>query len=302
MTSGKAMGTPRYMAPEIIRGVQGSDYFRADIFSLGRILNELTGNITGSEMHGITERCLAEDPSLRFSDATEVVSAFQSRNNQPVTIPAMANDWANAFLVERLCCSARRLLDAGRSTEAYWLLVETLDIAPDNADAIGIMTDFNRRTALLRRKRRRIPFIVAGGLLATISAIFIFFAGRETGKAGLNFDEYAINLLASRVSIRNDMPKGTGLQSVPFIKNGISDNNLNGRLLIAGVDSGSTVLIDGNTATASVFIPGGAGIDLHSGKHEAVLLNAFGKRIVSQHFRLLPFENKTISFVLSGKE
>ncbi|MBL8983585.1 MAG: serine/threonine protein kinase [Gemmatimonadetes bacterium] len=81
---GAVIGTPGFMAPEqhgAARDVDG----RSDVFALGRILAEITGEATGP-LRSIVARATAADPEARYPDATALsrdVSAFLDR--LPVT-------------------------------------------------------------------------------------------------------------------------------------------------------------------------------------------------------------------------
>lgn len=81
---GAVIGTPGFMAPEqhgAARDVDG----RSDVFALGRILAEITGEATGP-LRSIVARSTAADPEARYPDATALsrdVSAFLDR--LPVT-------------------------------------------------------------------------------------------------------------------------------------------------------------------------------------------------------------------------
>ena len=64
-----AAGTRSYAAPELIAGT-ASDY-RADIWSLGMILRELLPG-----RRSVARKCMAEDPSARYPDASAVKAAL----------------------------------------------------------------------------------------------------------------------------------------------------------------------------------------------------------------------------------
>ncbi|WP_394837392.1 protein kinase [Pendulispora rubella] len=98
------MGSPLYMAPELMRSAKGAD-LRADIWSLGIILYELLAGVAPFEGETLTEvcaaivadpphslathrtdlpegleevvmRCLDKDPGLRFADVAELAQAL----------------------------------------------------------------------------------------------------------------------------------------------------------------------------------------------------------------------------------
>jgi serine/threonine protein kinase/Tol biopolymer transport system component len=101
-TSGSIVGTPHYMAPEVLRGAPASP--RSDIWALGALLYEMasgrkpfTGRtepeLTAAILHespaplaprlppgikAVIRRCLAKDPAQRFGTAVEVRAALEA--------------------------------------------------------------------------------------------------------------------------------------------------------------------------------------------------------------------------------
>ncbi|MBR1490661.1 MAG: serine/threonine protein kinase [Bacteroidales bacterium] len=76
-------GTAGYSAPEVVAG--GDASVRSDIFSLGRIIQE----ILPSRLD-VSDRCLKDNPSERFSSADEVKAALESgRRKRGTILPAV---------------------------------------------------------------------------------------------------------------------------------------------------------------------------------------------------------------------
>jgi serine/threonine-protein kinase len=81
---GLVLGTPHYMAPEQERGEEAG--VRADIFSLGRILEFLAGEKPPKPVAGIARKATDDDEALRYSDASELAAdVLRFLDGLPVT-------------------------------------------------------------------------------------------------------------------------------------------------------------------------------------------------------------------------
>jgi len=79
--AGTGMGSPFYVAPEQFRDALQADA-RADVFSLGRMLNEMhlggptTRGALPKDVAAIVERCTREDPKGRYATVEELKEDF----------------------------------------------------------------------------------------------------------------------------------------------------------------------------------------------------------------------------------
>jgi len=87
---GHVVGTPMYMAPEVLRGEPAT--FRSDVYSLGAVLHQLCADrLPNREEHAglralapnvdegfaaVVDRCLHRDPAARFASGNEVRAAL----------------------------------------------------------------------------------------------------------------------------------------------------------------------------------------------------------------------------------
>lgn len=161
-------GTPEYMAPEILKGLGATaDPFRADMYSLGKVVRELLGNepacIAGA---------LAQEPGQRPKTAGELLLQWDLLQH-----PQHTPDWSaiiepcmSESLAKRLYDATLLLLTAGKNEEAYTLLVECLRTFPEFPGALGLMEKFP-----LIKKRHSVywQYRFAAGGVASLVLILI---------------------------------------------------------------------------------------------------------------------------------
>lgn len=71
---GQAMGTQRYMAPEILYNAEYSK--QTDIFALGKVMEDL--NVENKECQLIIQKCYSMDKRQRYEDIDEILSELIS--------------------------------------------------------------------------------------------------------------------------------------------------------------------------------------------------------------------------------
>lgn len=104
--AGRVVGTPHYMAPEQARGDANIDA-RADIYSLGRILEFLCAAQTPKPVRSIIRKACQSDPAARYAGAQELgLDALRFLDGMPVS----AHKESPFESAARFCTNNRTLL------------------------------------------------------------------------------------------------------------------------------------------------------------------------------------------------
>jgi WD40 repeat protein len=186
--TGMVLGTPSYMAPEVLRG-QRSDH-RADMWATGVVLYELLSGARPFDaptiaalvykivheppprfdaralqlpqgVAAIMERALAKDPSSRFRDMAEMADALQMvlgmtpSGERPLTAEARAQAYAAAFIEAQQLVSRNELegaLNAARRAQA---------LEPSRADVVALVRDLEDRLRDAATLRQPAPAVSA---------------------------------------------------------------------------------------------------------------------------------------------
>jgi hypothetical protein len=202
--TGALVGSPAYMAPEVIDGQAAGP--EADVFALGTLLYwlwtaELPFSATSTagmlrrildgvyedprsrtaglsdELVSILSRCLQSKPLDRYPSAAELEAALASAladvgmSHPGAELSAFHQDPgpARERLVERLAAHCRRQAEAalaeGRTALALRWVDQLLGLYPDDVAGRSVLQRAQRRMRLRRRRTR------VGGVAATVAAV-----------------------------------------------------------------------------------------------------------------------------------
>lgn len=134
-------GTPAYIAPELFQESGTSvDLFRADMFSLGKIITEV---FAGEPVPDCVNKCMELLPSKRPASVSELLILWESE------IASVSIDWktvaepqSSILLSRQLYTAACDCIQKHQFTDAYQLLAETIQIDPDFTDALTLLDRF----------------------------------------------------------------------------------------------------------------------------------------------------------------
>jgi serine/threonine protein kinase len=282
-----AKGTPAYMAPELWLRSGGVDLMRADVFSSGKILRLV---LDGTSAVKFTDALLCEDPQKRPASGIEVRGLWDAspwKRHGIADWQAIAGAPTAERLSEGLLHAAKQLLHAGRHEEAYWLLAESIEKNGNNAEAMEIMGDFQRRT--LRRRWSALRY-AALSVIVVCGLIAAFFAGKRSMET------------ASRETVPIKPHRPPMLASVGGVQPSIGRAELRedprradrlcGRLLFRKLPQPSWIKVDGRPVDRDSAC--GTGFILHWGEHDVSVRDSSGRVYRRESVALLPFQTKVV--------
>jgi serine/threonine protein kinase len=278
-------GTPAYMAPELWSHGSQVDLMRADVYAVGKILLQLLSDTPHSKFTGTL---LENDPLKRPASGSELLTLWENEGTSFTEVTdwnGMAGDLTAEQLSLELLGSAKKLLYANRTDEAYWLLVESLEENGNNREALELMESFrhqSRRRPVLLQNALFLALLVTGVLIA-------FFAGTKSGGSvrptGVPLRKERSPLLSSELT----GPAAIG--NVALREDTLRTDRLSGRLVVRNVPQGAVLSID-----SRVFDPDSirSGYYLHWGEHSVMASDSSGKLISRNNVNLLPFQTKAV--------
>jgi predicted Ser/Thr protein kinase len=314
--AGVVKGTPAYMAPELWMGKRGVDPMRGDVFALGKILRDVLAEMP---FDGLWSLCASEYAEKRPADGRAVLELW---NGSAPGSPASREQWrglsreqASHHLSEKLVEAARILLGRGRQDEAYWLLVESIEENPANADAVGLMNSFPKYVQAKKRQRR----MAYAGSIAFCACLFFaaFVIGWNSRELNSRMWRGSVAADASRQRDAKDRsaliaggldrqpPSVAAVTSVPLREDCAQGSMLLGSVFVASHPLKGSLIVDGEpVATGTTDNPVGvpAGVSLPHGMHTIAWVDNNGKTLWREKVNLLPFETKIVSMAAAAPE
>lgn len=281
-------GTPAYMAPELWGCGSGVDLMRADVFALGKVLQEIFLPLPAVEQWFFS--LVAVNPESRpataevvlASDAVQQLLVLGSPNWQQLAQVSTAEQVSND-----LATAAKQLLAARRNDEAYWLLIESVEENSNNSEAVAMISTFGAQTRKQFTLLHYAFFLlfVAGGVVS------VFFAGKQRTRVLTEVSENAP--VQQRIATVNKYDAISTSSSV-FREDSLATDQLAGTLVLGGLPPAVVVVVDNKPIEFDVVAR--KGIPLRWGEHELAVVDAKGRVCWRETFHVLPFENKQIVF------
>jgi hypothetical protein len=290
------VGTPTYMAPELWSSGATVDFMRVDVFAAGKILLQV---LDGTSSAGFAASCVMVNPQLRPSSGVALLALWENELVYPAesrTWKKLAGDHAAAELSAHLCTAAKELLDAHRSDEAYWLLVESIEENSTNHEAIGLLGSFQEHAG---KKRKTVGYgtffaaLIAGiglsfliGLHSRSSPVTVRASAGRVGAYKLA-TSHRYGSLPGKAVLRHDSLETGKLYATIFIRN---------------MPEGGHVVIDNDTVNSDTAVYKGTSVP--PGSHAIVIRDSAGAPVRREIVGILPFQIKTVDAMVyrfSGK-
>jgi hypothetical protein len=287
------------MAPEVWERGSQIDLMRADVYSAGKVLAQILGEDVAARHFA---DCVNDKPEKRPASGGEILMRWHE-NPQLSAVPREAwprgiSSLASLQISERLTDSAKQLLLAGRSQEAYWLLVEALEENPDSGEAVKLMNDFSR---LSRHHAAAAGYrwiaAAAAGLIISLAA---FYLGRQTG-APLP-PKTVTHARAKENGLLSEAKRSGGpLFSTALLRDDVRPpDRLSGRLIVAQAPIEGKLTLDGVAVPGADTLSGG--LAAAYGNHMLAWLDQAGVLRWRERFFMLPFQTKAIPVVPSRRD
>jgi serine/threonine protein kinase len=307
--AGVVKGTPAYMAPELWRGKPGVDPMRCDVFALGKILRDIMADMP---FEGLLSLCVSDHAEKRPADARVVLDLWE-KSAPPLQGPCdwrtLSREPASQVLSEKLVDAARALLAGGRQDEAYWLLVESIEENPANAEAVLLMNSFPKYVAAKKKQRRT----VFAGSIALFACLLLaaFLIGwhtrgwKGTGVADASKARDARDrsaLIARALHPPPQAPAGSpAASSLPLHEGGSRESRLTGTVFISFHPRHGSLAVDNEPALGRPAEKV-QGITLPFGTHTIAWVDDNGRTLWKEKINLLPFQTKIVSLASFAPE
>jgi len=289
--SATVKGTPAYMAPEVWEHGSAVDLMRADVYSAGRVIGEI---LAGHPAAAAVKELADTQPQKRPPSGKEALSLL---NAAPAAAGADTGCWPGCIaaltarqLADRLVGAAKQLLYAGRSKEAYWLLVEALEENDEHPEALRLMDEFPRFSGK-RRFSVAMRYAVSAAAVVVLAAVAFYF-GKKSGAGIVDSIANPAAGAAARIAAQDNSGTTAGDLNAEMREDRGHSDKLMGTFVIRQMPGGGTIAID--EAVISDKAQLSEGINLPFGDHRVTWSDDKGILRWRERIRLLPFQTRAI--------
>ncbi len=289
---GKVKGTPAYMAPELWRGERNTDFFRADLYSAGLILKEIQQQ---GRWQPLIDNLTSVHPEQRPASGQELLAQWENLM-EVSTEPdwhKLAGDLSRESIAENLTAAAKELIQAKRYDEAYWLLVESLENNPDNAETLELISSVGQQPK--KSFKRNTMLYAAAACILILMVLAAMYSERKTVTPDNSLTNGPVTKykVAALPGQPNALVQRNIAQSLPFLTEPISHDELNGKLYLVNYPDHGMLVINGDTVVAPKNLI--HGIALPGSRYSLSWLRPDSTILWRERVTLLPFQKKVIN-------
>jgi len=289
--SSTVKGTPAYMAPEVWEHGSEVDLIRADVYSAGRVLFEILANHpAAAAMKGLADTL----PQMRPFSGKEALSLW---NAAPAAAGASEGCWPGCIaaltahqLADQLVGAAKQLLFAGRSREAYWLLVEAIEENDEHPEALRLMDDFPRFSGK-QRFSLAIRYAVSTAAVVMLAAGAFYF-GKKSGTGLADTIANPSPGAPARIAVQDNAGTAANDLNAEMKESLGHSDKLAGMLVIRQIPGGGTIAIDEAVIIDKAQLS--KGVNLPYGDHVVTWSDDNGVLHWRERVHLLPFQARAI--------
>lgn len=238
-------GTSSYIAPELWQGQENvSDLLCADVYSLGRVVSEILDKETIPQC---VKTALSQKPENRYASAEKLMSDWIDSVNVEVSSywRDIAEETANKHLTAHLLSSAQVLLQYGKRDESYQLIIECVQITPDNPFALEMLEKFPTSNPEKQTYNKSKVIIVSTIFVCLALMVSHYFFLNKSPLLSLQQKRYINTDSKEKIIISGRSDETMYDKSLPFKETMQVTNTLSGCLNIAGQPGSGYLQLNG---------------------------------------------------------
>ncbi len=289
----KIRGTPAFMAPEVWQYGNQIDLFRGDVYSAGKVLQQIVG--VGQSCRTV-ESALENDPGNRPADGELLYAQWLSEfgdSPQNELFTKRYDVCISEYLCVKLLLASKQLFYANRLEEGYWLCVECLEENSENSEALKLLEDFPIRSKM-KQFRRSLYALSAAGIVVLIAAVS-FLAGKKSARNEMDIATTAnqLRIITSRLGVKDTTVK----EQLP-LRNVLHEpvSTMSAEIVFSNQKCIARVTVDGNDASMDR-----GRLRVEPGVRNVVAFDSSGMTVWKETAPYFPFQVKKVPVAKGGR-
>jgi len=282
--SSEIRGTAGYIAPEILNRNEKIDYFRADCYALGVILNEIVGF---GNRYPLLKSLIDQDPAKRPANASDAYSIWKLQMGEIdcTDFFSCIDKHIRYLFGPVLFENAGKLLKSHRNNEAYRLCLECIQEVPDFPDALNLLSTFGNNKEINRRKQ----LLFVTGIVVTTGVAILFYNQFKKQKQILHDSAASVSVYSQQISLDHANNEIKLNEHVEYRYHPSETPSLTAEIIINIENAGVSVYIDGKLLGKGVKGKPDIRCNLQAGTYRIAFVGSDGNLITSEKLDVLPF-------------